>query len=272
MNSGTSSSSALAQTGWNFGSENASPLTLPPIAAPFSPCFLPAVSSSCTARSGACSVSEAKPANRSGLEAQSSASFSFWILTTWPASSRSRLYQLGLIDSTSMSTACASMAASRLPISTTASSAPLTGDGGMSPSSLLASRNRQWAWTSMVLTRLPLTVTGSFCRDAPCACADCSRPQLQNTIPVATAALPPFRKLRRVVMTFSHGLFYPAGRADARLVETQPKASSGQRLDRIEDGKAASYVRCDMRQGNGDCHCEERRRQTTVVGTVAAGW
>ena len=81
MNRGTPSSSALAQTGWNFGSEKSTPFTEPPIAAPFRPCFFTAVSSSCTARSGACKVSEAKAAKRSGFEAQSSASFSFWILT-----------------------------------------------------------------------------------------------------------------------------------------------------------------------------------------------
>jgi hypothetical protein len=34
MNRTAPSSSAFAQTGWNFGSENASPATLPPIAAP----------------------------------------------------------------------------------------------------------------------------------------------------------------------------------------------------------------------------------------------
>src|ERR1700743_1644186 len=57
MNTGTPSSSALAHTGWNLGSANATPATLPPIAAPFMPCFFTAVSSSCTARSGACKVS-----------------------------------------------------------------------------------------------------------------------------------------------------------------------------------------------------------------------
>ena len=118
-----------------MGSENSTPATAPPIAAPFSPCFFTAVSSSCTARSGACRVSEAKAAKRSGLLAQSSASFSFCILTIWPARSRSRPYQKGLIDSTSMSTAWASMASSRLSISMKASAAPLTGgswtDGGV---------------------------------------------------------------------------------------------------------------------------------------------
>jgi hypothetical protein len=57
------------------------------------------------------------------LEAQSSASFSFCSFTIWPARSRSLPYQNGLIDSTSMSTACASMAASRLSISMKATAA-----------------------------------------------------------------------------------------------------------------------------------------------------
>ena len=81
MNSTAPSSSALAQTGWNFGSEKSSPSTLPPIAAPRRPCFLIAVSSCCTARSGNCRVSEAKAPKRSGRAAQSSASFSFCTLT-----------------------------------------------------------------------------------------------------------------------------------------------------------------------------------------------
>ena len=200
MNTGTPSSSALAHTGWNLESEKATPLTLPPIAAPFMPCFFTAVSSSCTARSGACRVSEAKPANRSGFEAQSCANFSFWILTTWAARSRSRSYQLGLTDSTSMSTAWASIAASRLSISMTVSSAPLTTLGDIGPSSAVASGITQCACTSMVLTRLPPTMTGSFWRVGAWAWALCNRPQPQNTTPVATAALPVLKKSRRVVM------------------------------------------------------------------------
>src|SRR5258708_5368834 len=53
---------------------------------------------------------------------------------------------------------------------------------------------------SMVLTRFPPTMTGSLCRADCWACALCSKPQLQKTIPVAAAAAPAFRKLRRVVM------------------------------------------------------------------------
>src|SRR5689334_3797102 len=49
----------------------------------------------------------------------------------------------------------------------------------------------------MVLTRLPLTVTGSARGAVPCARAASSRPQLQKVMPVAAACL---RKPRRVVM------------------------------------------------------------------------
>jgi hypothetical protein len=125
------------------------------------------------------------------------------------------LYQKGLIDSTSRSIACASMAASRLSISMKASAAPLTGGSwaaaASAPSNAPASRKWQWACTSMVLTRLPPTVTGSFWRTGCWACALCSRPQLQKTMPVVTAAVPALRKSRRVVMTISsHGFCLPA--------------------------------------------------------------
>ena len=43
MNSTAPSSSAFAQTGWNLGSANSSPATLPPIAAPARPYFFIAV-------------------------------------------------------------------------------------------------------------------------------------------------------------------------------------------------------------------------------------
>ena len=55
----------------------------------------------------------------------------------------------------------------------------------------------------MVFTRLPLTITGSFWRAGCWACALRGRPQPQKTMPVATAAVPAFRKSRRVVMTIS---------------------------------------------------------------------
>ena len=64
------------------------------------------------ARQGRAPARSARRRRRSGraLTAQSSASFSFWIFTICAARSRSLPYQNGLIDSTSMSTACASIA------------------------------------------------------------------------------------------------------------------------------------------------------------------
>src|SRR6267142_1498736 len=105
------------------------------------------------------------------------------------------------------------MAASRLSISMKASAALLTGGSwaaaASAPSNAPASRKWQWACTSMVLTRLPPTVTGSFWRTGCCACALCSRPQLQKTMPVVTVAVPALRKSRRVVMTISsHGFLF----------------------------------------------------------------
>src|SRR6476469_4170722 len=199
MNSTAPSSSALAQTGWNRSLEKSSPSTLPPIAAPFSPCFLIAVSSCCTARSGYCRLREAKAAKRSGRAAQSSASFSLLSSTILAAVSRSLPYQNGLIDSTSMSIAMASMPLRRVSIAMKCSCAPLVGGitlRACSPISAIDSWNRQCACTSMVLTRLPLTLTGSR-RPPFCAFAKSSIPQLQNTIPAAAARL---RKPRRVVM------------------------------------------------------------------------
>src|SRR6266478_4035249 len=105
------------------------------------------------------------------------------------------------------------MAASRLSISMKASAALLTGGSwaaaASAPSNAPASRKWQWACTSMVLTRLPPTETGSFWRTGCWACALCSRPQLQKTMPVVTAAAPALRKSRRVVMTISsHGFLF----------------------------------------------------------------
>src|ERR1700761_2967022 len=51
----------------------------------------------------------------------------------------------------------------------------------------------------MVLTRLPLTMTGNLWGAGCCACALCNRPQLQKVI-AAAAPTPVFRKSRRVVM------------------------------------------------------------------------
>ena len=113
--------------------------------------------------------------------------------------SRSLRYQDGLIDSTSMSIAMASMPLSRfsMALAMKCSCAPLvlgiTLDAS-SPISASDSWNRQCEWTSMVLIRLPLTFTGRR-RPPACACTASNIPQLQNTIPAA-----PLRKFLRVVM------------------------------------------------------------------------
>jgi len=60
----------------------------------------------------------------------------------------------------------------------------------------------------MVLIRLPLTITGNFWRAGCCACALFRRPQPQKTMPVAAAAVPAFKKLRRVVMRFPPWLLF----------------------------------------------------------------
>ena len=71
-----------------------------------------------------------------------------------------------------------------------------------SPSTAPASRKWQCECTSMVLMRLPPTVTGSFCRGA-WAWAPCTMPQPQNTMPAAAV----LRKSRRVVMHSSLVVF-----------------------------------------------------------------
>src|SRR5215813_12834865 len=59
----------------------------------------------------------------------------------------------------------------------------------------MASRNRQCECTSIVVTRLPLTMTGLRllprfgCLYEPCAYAASIRPQVQNTTPDAAALL-----------------------------------------------------------------------------------
>src|SRR5580658_2718079 len=192
MNSTAPSSSVLAQTGLNLGSENSAPATTSPIAAPFSPCFFTAISSSWAARAGSCNVNDANAANRSGFAAQSSASFSFCSLTTLAARSRSAPYQNGLIDSTSISIAIASIALSRSSITMYASfelRTVVNSGGALSPSSKAASRKMQCECTSTVLMRLPRPITGSLRATGAWASA-AVRPQPQNTRPAAADSKP----------------------------------------------------------------------------------
>ena len=84
------------------------------------------------------------------------------------------------------------------------SCAPLTRGStrlASSPIRTTASRKWQCACTSMVLMRLPLTITGRRC-PSPCWAHAASRgPQLQKTMPVAAPA--PLRKSLRVFMSGS---------------------------------------------------------------------
>ena len=106
-------SSALAQTGWNFGSgclagdaaadrQAAQPQTLDRVV---------------QLLDGQLRVLQratvAKATKRSGVAAQNSASFSFWILISSAAASRSARYQYGLMLSASTSTPSASISAMR---------------------------------------------------------------------------------------------------------------------------------------------------------------
>src|SRR5438093_745284 len=157
MKINTPSSSALAQNGWNFGSENSSPATLAPTAAPRSPSFFTPSTSCCTARSGNWRATDAKATKRSGYRAQNSASRSFWILITPVTTSRSARYHAGLMLSASMSIPCASI--SRMRRSPTS---PIPGprwSATLRPRSAYASGITQCACTSMVFARRPPTTT-----------------------------------------------------------------------------------------------------------------
>ncbi len=193
------SSSALAQTGWNFGSASSCPATLPPIESPRSPKFLTACSSCSTASCGCCNATVAKATNRSGVAAQNSASFSFWIRISSAAASRSARYQNGLMLSASTSTPSASISAMRS--ETLDHRSPGASSGWLITAA--ASGTTVWAWISTVLTRLPLTTTSRRlpgCAD-PCrgwlwaACAGRARIMLQPTkampasAPVSSSAL-----------------------------------------------------------------------------------
>src|SRR6516164_6099572 len=112
--------------------------------------------------------------------------------TILAARSRSRSYQKGLIDSTSMSIACSSMLLSRSSSARYVAVLPRI-VGGVSrcvssPRSAVASSKKQCACTSIVLTRLPLTVTGRAA--AGCAQGAVGQQQPAKTIPAAAPAAP----------------------------------------------------------------------------------
>ena len=155
------SSSALAQTGWNFGSANSCPATLPPTERPRRPRVLTPYSSCSTASWGCCRATVAKATKRSGVAAQNSASFSFWIRISSAAASRSARYQKGLMLSASTSIPSASI--SRMRSATLDHKRPGASNGWLMTAA--ASGTMVWAWMSTVLTRLPLTTTS---RRLPC--------------------------------------------------------------------------------------------------------
>jgi hypothetical protein len=87
--------------------------TLPPIDTPRSPYFSMPSTNCSTARSGCWSATVATATKRSGMAALTSASFSFWTGMSVQATSRSAVYQNGLMLSASTSMPCSSMARNR---------------------------------------------------------------------------------------------------------------------------------------------------------------
>ena len=203
MNSGTPSSSALAQTGWNLGSENSTARSPATDRRALQALLL---DRRLELRDGEIRRLQGErgegrePVGLAGAELGQ-----LLVLDLDDLAGEVALlpYQKGLIDSTSMSTACASIASSRLSISMKASSAPLTGGtwiaGASAPSSAPASRKWQCEWTSIVFTRLPLTLMGSERGTGLLGVRRLRSPQPQKTMPVA-AALLALRKSRRVFM------------------------------------------------------------------------
>src|SRR5450432_4481917 len=187
------SSSAFAQTGWNFSGASSSPLTLPPTDNPRRPYFLTPSTNCSTARSGCCSATVAKATNRSGCAAQILASPSFWIVMILLAVSRSALYQNGLMLSASTSMPCASITWMR----SWMDDRPSSGGFGFTPISAIASGMAQWQCTSTVFTRRPFTTTS---RRRVCACVGAAPMRLQPTNATPPIAPAPLRISLRVTI------------------------------------------------------------------------
>ena len=172
------------------------------MAAPRRLYFFTAVSSCCTARSGCWSASEAKATKRSGCAAHSSASFSFCSCTTLAARSRSSLYQVGLIESASISMPCSFIAPRRSSSTITCCNWPRVWPLKVSPCRAIAAGIAQCAWISMVLMRRPPTETSRLLAMGFCwAWAASSRQQPVKAMPAAPALV--FKKSLRLVMIFS---------------------------------------------------------------------
>src|SRR5215470_9282271 len=238
MKISTPSSSALAQNGWNFGSENSSPATLAPTAAPRRPSFFTPSSSCWTARSGNCSAIEANATKRSGYLAQNPASASFWILITFSATSRSARYHAGLMLSASTSMPCASI--SRMRRSPTS---PIPGprwSSTFSPSRAYASGITQWAWTSIVFTRRPPTTTSR--RRPAAAVAWPDRPALARAFPRAAGAFARARARACAAPSSSQSTNAISAMTPAVLLSNAPRVLIGvPPWERVSAGNAAYH-------------------------------
>src|SRR5712691_9406630 len=157
---------------------------------PRNPSFLTPSTSCSTARSGCCIATVAKATKRSGSPAHNSASFSFCILMSFCATSRSALYQKGLMLSASTSMPWASICRMR--------SALMTRVSGFTRNSInaLASGNAQCAWMSTVLMRRPFTTTSRRLTACPWACRASRRLQPTKATPAVAAATPLMNSLR----------------------------------------------------------------------------
>src|SRR5206468_3414441 len=127
---------------------------------------------------------------------QPSASFSFWIRISSRATSRSALYQYGLMLSASTSMPCSSIARIR---SAGCDMSNVCGST-LRPIRAIASGTAQCACTSTVLTRRPLTTTS---RRRPCACTGATPVRLHATKAMPAAPAAPSTNSRRVLMVSS---------------------------------------------------------------------
>src|SRR5467141_825380 len=166
--------------------------------APRRPYFLTPSASCWAARSGCCSATVAKATKRSGCAALASASFSFCSLMSWLATSRSVLYQYGLMLSASTSMPCSSIARIRSDACVAMCSSGGSVEPGVEsfiPIRAIASGTAQCACTSTVLTRRPPTITSRRCACARAGAA-ARRSQPTNAMPASAPAVVPRNSLR----------------------------------------------------------------------------
>src|SRR2546428_2153178 len=225
-------------------------------------------SPSCSAaRSGYCNATVAKATKRSGCAAHASASFSFWILMIWRATSRSALYQYGLMLSASTSTPCSSIARIR----SEAFDISRVSGATFKFIRAIASGTLQCACTSTVFTRRPFTTT-SRRRVWACADAASARPQPTNAMPAMALADSSMNSLR-VFMGLPGGSMgrgrLPGAPGDhaldvqrQELVEAPPRA-----VLRVQD---ASRQRRHLGRPIGEAGRPRRRDRVRKVAVVHA--